>query len=468
MLVAFLLGLGVAHTGLKPNAAMVVLGICFGCFGLIKRTYASVLLLIVCGLTIGCARGASYMQRLVVYQPYYGQQIHMTVTAVQDAVYGPRSQLTFDGGDVRLSSAKHLIGKIAISGFGSNAVFQGDTVRVSGKLRTGYGAKQGSVSFANINVLSHHNSLIASLRRHFAAGMQTALPEPLGSFAMGLLVGQRATLPTSAKQDLLMVGLTHIIAVSGYNLTIILHASKKLLVRRSKRMATLLSFALIAVFLLLAGSSASIVRAAIVSSISIATAFYGRTVKPLHLIAMAAAMTAYANPIYLWSDISWYLSFLAFFGVMLVAPLMSSRLPRRLAESSLVAVGIESVCAEIMSLPIVLFTFGQMSLIGLPANMLVVALVPLAMLLSVLAGLAGMLVPIIAGWTAWPARVLLNYMLDTAHVLAGLPHIFVENLQLPLTEMLTWYAGISLFVVALWFKTKQRSAILTDISDESW
>ena len=468
VLVSFLLGLGIARTGLEPSLGVVIVSVCLGCFGLIKRNNISMFLLVVCGLMIGCARGAVYMHRLTQYEPYYGQRVQMTITADQDAVYGTRSQLTFDGGDIHISSGKHLIGKVAISGFGTNAVFQGDTVRVGGKLRPGYGAKQGSISFANITVLAHHNSVIASIRRRFAAGMQTALPEPLGSFAMGLLVGQRATLSASAKQDLLMVGLTHIIAVSGYNLTIILHASKKILARRSKRLATLLSFALIAVFLLLAGSSASIVRAAIVSSISIVTVYYGRTVKPLHLIAMAAAITAYAKPIYVWSDISWYLSFLAFFGVMLVAPLLASRMPSRLAGSSLIAVGIESICAEIMSLPIVLFTFGQMSLIGLPANMLVVALVPLAMLLSLLAGLAGMCAPIVAGWVAWPARVLLNYMLDTAHLLANVPHIFVENLQLPLAEMLAWYLGISLFVAALWFKTKQRSAILTDVTDESW
>src|SRR5665213_3079382 len=109
--------------------------------------------------------------------------------------------------------------------------------------------------------------------------MQSALPEPLAPFAMGLLVGQRATLPDDIKQDLLMVGLTHIIAVSGYNLTIILHASRRLLAKRSKRLSTFLSFGLIAIFLLLAGTSASIVRAAIVSMLSIVTSYYGRTMK---------------------------------------------------------------------------------------------------------------------------------------------------------------------------------------------
>jgi competence protein ComEC len=410
------------------------------------------------------------MHKLDAYRPYYGHALTLRVRAVQDGVYGSRSQMSFDGQDIRLTGSKKLAGKVAVSGFGSNAIFQGDEVAVTGKLRPGYGAKQATLSFAKITVIKHHNSLIAEIRRKFAAGMQTALPEPLGSFAMGLLIGQRATLPASVKQDLLMVGLTHIIAVSGYNLTIMLHASKKLFAKQSKRLTTWFSLILIMVFLLLAGSSASIVRAAIVSTISIATSYYGRSINPLNLISLAAVITAYANPFYVWSDISWYLSFLAFFGVMVLAPLISERLPLNKKASAkksiLVAVGIESISAEAMSLPIVLFTFGQMSFIGLPANMLVVALVPLAMLLSTIAGLAGMLAPQLAGWAAWPAKLLLSYMLDISHVLSGLPHVFAENVGLPLAEMLLWYAGIAILISALWYKTKTRSAIITDITDE--
>jgi len=104
--------------------------------------------------------------------------------------------------------------------------------------------------------------------------VQSALPEPLASFGMGLLIGQRNTLPQEISQDLLMVGLTHIIAVSGYNLTILLRSAEKVSGKRSKRMATLLSLALIGIFLLFAGTSASIVRAAIVSLLSIAAGYY--------------------------------------------------------------------------------------------------------------------------------------------------------------------------------------------------
>jgi competence protein ComEC len=308
--------------------------------------------------------------------------------------------------------------------------------------------------------------LVSDIRRRFTAGMQTALPEPLAPFAMGLLVGQRATLPAEVKQDLLMVGLTHIIAVSGYNLTIILHASKRLLGKRSKRISTWLSFGLIGVFLLLAGASASIVRAAIVSMLSIVTGYYGRDMKPLNLLALAAAITAWANPFYVWSDLSWYLSFLAFYGVMVVSPLVQARWPGRWHQSLVGSVALESVCAEAMSLPFVLYIFGQMSLIGLPANVLVVALVPLAMLLGLVAGLAGMFAGTLAGWFAWPAYLLLNYMLDIAHIMARLPHVFIQNRSLPLAAMLGLYGLIILVTYVLWHKTRRlKGDIITDMNE---
>jgi competence protein ComEC len=406
------------------------------------------------------------MHTLSVWQPLYYQKLTLNVRSAEDAVYGKNSQLAFNAGEVVLENGSRLPGKLQISGFGENAVFQGDELTVTGKLYPGYGAYQGRISFAMLDVTEHHPSLVSEIRRRFAAGMQTALPEPLAPFAMGLLIGQRATLPDEVKQDLLMVGLTHIIAVSGYNLTIILQASRKLLAKQSKRLSTLLSFSLIGVFLLLAGASASIVRAAIVSVLSIVSSYYGRDFKPLNLLALAAVITAWANPVYIWSDLSWYLSFLAFFGVMIVSPLIQTRWPGHWHESLVGGVALESICAEMMSLPFVLYIFGQMSLIGLPANVLVVTLVPLAMLLGVIAGLAGMLAGSIAGWLAWPAALLLTYMLDIAHLMANIPHVFIQNIGFPLAAMLGVYTLIILVALILWRKTKTaESGIITDMNE---
>jgi len=412
---------------------------------------------------VGWQRGSEFVLKKQAYQPLYGQKLTLTVSALNDAAYGRLSQFGFDGGQVELSNGRALAGKLQISGFGTNAVFQGDEIQVSGKLSPSTGAYQGRMSFARLKVIKHHPSLIASLRRKFSAGMQTALPEPLAPFAMGLLIGQRTTLPTETKQDLLMVGLTHIIAVSGYNLTIMLGASQRLAGKRSKRLTTGLTFVLMGLFLLMAGASASIVRAAIVSTLSIAAGYYGRNFKPLNLIALAAAITAWANPFYVWGDASWYLSFLAFFGVLVLAPLLVGRFHPAWQQSLIIMVAIESLCAEVMTMPYVLYTFGQISFIGLPANVMVVTLIPLAMLLSLVAGLGGMMAGSFAGWLAWPALLILTYMLDIAHLLASVPHSFAQKIGFTVWQMAGIYLIVLLTTLGLYTKTKHPNyAKVTD------
>lgn len=451
---AVLAGVGLARTGYVCGAVWCWLTGALWLLSRRKQTLLTLLFAMLFGLSLGWWRGSIYMGKLIDYSPWYYQKVTITARAVNDALYDTHKQLAFDAGGIIFNNSQKLAGKIQLGGFGENAVFQGDEVQATGTFYPGFGAYQGRMGFAALHVVAHHPSWVADIRRRFAAGMQTALPEPAAPFAMGLLVGQRATIPVEVKQDLLMVGLTHIIAVSGYNLTIILHAARQVFGKRSKRLSTFLSFGLIAVFLLLAGASASIVRAAIVSVLSIVTSYYGRGFKPLVLIALAAAITGWADPFYVWSDLSWYLSFIAFFGVMVLSPLIQARWPGRWQESLIMSVALESVCAEIMTLPFILHIFGQMSLVGLPANVLVVTLVPLAMLLSMVAGLAGMLVGPVSGWLAWPAALLLRYMLDIAHVMAHFPHIFIQNLSLSLAAMLGIYMIVTLLLTVLWHKTK--------------
>ncbi len=418
---------------------------------------------IILGLSLGCWRGATLQHRLDGYYHLYDQKVQLQVTASEDAVYGKNSQLTFVAVNVTdMLAGTKLPGKIGVNGFGENAVFQGDTLIVEGKLRSGIGSYQGFMSFALLDITAHHTSPIIDLRRRFGTGMLSALPEPLASFSMGLLIGQRASLPEDDKMHLQMVGLTHIIAVSGANLTIMLEASRKILGKRSKRLSTALSMGLMMVFVLMTGGSASIIRAAYVSAFSVAAAYYGRQMRPLLIISMVAAVTGFMNPIYVWADASWYLSFLAFFGVMMVSPLLQKRLPNAFERNIILAVALESLCAEIMSLPYILYTFGQMSFIGIVANMLVVIMIPLAMLLGLIAGLAGMFAYPLCGWFAWPAKYLLMYMLDTAHILADLPHVFIDNIWLSLPGLLGLYCVIVGMVFLLNFKDQRKSTILTD------
>lgn len=391
------------------------------------------------------------MQNVYRLQGLSERQVTVQVTAASDSFYGKRSQIQFTGSNISLLAPYRakLAGSFKLSGFGEKMIYRGDRVEVTGRLFPSRGSNQATIAYAKLRRLSVGSSFIYSLTRKFHAGMQSALPEPQASFGLGLLVGQRNTLPADITAALTAVGLVHIVAVSGYNLTIIVRGIGRLKLG-SKYQKLVASLALIAAFVLMTGFSASIVRAAIVSALSLWAWYYGRQLKPLVLIGAAAAITGLWNPYYVWGDIGWYLSFLAFFGVLVIAPLIAGRLFKR-PPKLLTMVVIETLSAEVMTLPLILMTFGQLSVVALIANVLIVPLVPLAMLLSAIAGAAGAAIPQIVGWFALPAQLLLTYMLDIVHILASLPSVLIHR-SISTAYMIFLYSLVMLVVLVAYKK----------------
>ncbi len=457
--VSVLVGLGLARkVNFEPlswNPLFIVLCLLFivFCFLLLKpKNITSLLLVAFLGLSLGLWRGSLYMQKLDELKTLSGQQVTIQAIATSDAVYSAASQLEFTANHASLlqgqtlQTDRELAGSFKISGFGEPMVYRGDHLQISGKLYPMRGSNQARIAYAQLERTGADSSWINKFTRQFGAGMQSALPEPNASFGLGLLIGQRNNLPAELTNQLIMVGLVHIVAVSGYNLTILVRAAEKLKLR-SKYQKLILSLSLIGLFILMTGFAASIVRAAIVSVLSLWAWFYGRTIRPVLILAFTAALTALVNPFYIWGDLGWYLSFLAFFGILIIAPAISRRLFRR-SPKLVLAVAIETLFAEIMALPFIMAMFGQFSLIGLVANVLVVPLVPLAMLLSAVAAAAGMLLPAIAGWLAWPANLLLTYILDLVRLFASIPSVF-QRWSIGITALLGFYASVLLVLLAL-------------------
>ncbi|HSX34456.1 MAG TPA: ComEC/Rec2 family competence protein [Candidatus Saccharimonadales bacterium] len=456
---AFFAGAGLAHGLLLGDTRWVLLAAPLMVFALYRRWAVAIVLVAAVFFGVGWWRGSGTMRQLQPYQQLSRQNVTVVGQAAADGVYGTRYQTTFtlDHMRILLPAPQPLPGTLSVAGFGAAAVYRGDTVQVSGKLYPTRGNSQGRISFGELQVLARNASPIDTFRRRFAAGMQSALPEPAASFGLGLLIGQRSTLPEDISQTLLVVGLTHIIAVSGYNLTIIVNAARRLLANRSKFQMAALCLTLIALFLVITGSSPSIVRASIISVLSLLAWYYGRAIPPVSLLLTAGAISVAANPLYIWGNVSWYLSFLAFFGVIVLAPLVTQRLYKGREPPLVMQIIIESICAEALTLPYMLAIFGQMSLVGLLANVLVVAFVPLAMLLCLIAGLAGMFIPALAGWLAWPAQLVLTYMLDTANLLSRIPHSFVEGIGFSAANVAVAYATVALVILILSRRQRQTT-----------
>lgn len=310
---------------------------------------------------------------------------------------------------------------------GALSIRRGDNISAEGKLYPTLGNRQGSLSYATINVIERNSSWLEALRRDFLSGVYTALPEPQASLGLGFLVGTRSLLPADLTDALRRVGLTHIVAVSGYNLTILVRFARRLGLLFSKRLAAILGVLLVSGFIAIAGTSPSISRAAVVTGLALGAWYYGRKVSPIMLLLASSALTAMINPLFLWSDLGWWLSFLAFFGILIVAPLVRSRLfgGKKLHWAAVIL--IETLSAQVMTMPLIMAVFGELSVISIIANMIILPLVPFAMLLVFVSGLAGMLLPTVAAWFAWPATILMTFMTEVVDVLARPDWAFVER-----------------------------------------
>ncbi|HVE81147.1 MAG TPA: ComEC/Rec2 family competence protein [Candidatus Dormibacteraeota bacterium] len=381
---------------------------------ILKSRLALLWLLAAC-LLLGMWRGDATRLENTALGQNIGQKVTLTGTISDDPVRTDKGFVSFTLKSLEYDG-QPIAGAVRMQ-TNYKKLQRGYRVKARGKLGTSLGAVQTRIGFAQTEVISTETSWLEQLRQRFFASLRSYLPEDLASFSLGLLVGARGLIPRELQDQLTVVGLTHLIAVSGYNLTIIIQAVYRLLGRASNYIATAGSLWLIAGFLIVAGFSASIVRAAFVAVLGLAAAYYGRRVKPMTLIALPAAVTALIKPDYLIYDLGWQLSFLAFFGILVLAPLAESRLFKR--PNAVTMLAAQSIAAHIMTFPLILLIFGNLSVVSPLANLLILPLIPLAMLLSFSLGIVGMTFPIVAAWLGLPTAGLLAMIVGVVQWMNG-------------------------------------------------
>lgn len=412
-------------------------------------------LALVAGLIFGLWRGGAEILQLSTVQQFYNQKVVLTGKIIEDVSVGKKKEKQLRLKEVTINSKK-AYGQFWVTTQSGVDIKRSDKVTVEGKLKEGFGSFNGSVSFAKIIKVERikGEDTARDVRDWFAANVREVVKEPQASLGIGFLTGQRSTLPDSLDEQLRIVGLTHIVVASGYNLTILVRFARRLFVRYSKYWATVSASVMICGFVLVTGFSPSMSRAALVTGLSLAAWYYGRKIHPLVLLLFAAAITVLINPSFLWGDIGWALSFTAFAGVMLLAPLLlhyfwGSQKPRGLSQNL-----VETTSAQIATLPIIALMFGKYSLLALPANLLVLPFVPLAMVLTFVAGIFWVFMPTLHV-TAIPAEILLSYMIYVVNWLASLPGAQGEINFTAITFIVS-YIAIILLGLFLWRKTKHN------------
>ncbi len=435
---AWLAGLWLGHLGWYANISLAVVAIVVCMVAWRSR------LLIIAMLTIGLALGIFYghqsLSRYQVINNLIGRSVSFNGTVKDDPATNEKGTTTFLLGSLTLQN-QSVPGALTVKTY--SAKYQrGYKVQVTGKLYSVLGSRQAGV-YGSVVIISRTQTGLEKLRQRFIASINSTVPDPLNSFALGLLMGARSLIPKNLQNQLAIVGLSHLVAVSGYNLTIIVQTVRRLLTRTSRFVALTINLWLIGGFVVVAGTSASIVRAAVVSVFALITYYYGRKIKPWVLVAVPAVLTTLWKPEYLWSDVGWQLSFLAFIGILVVAPMIEKRLKRPTWVKKII---VEAFCAQLLTFPIILSVFHQFSVVGVLANVLVLPLVPLAMLASFVAGVINLLTPAF-GWASLPAYIVLKVMLGVVELLASLNWASI-SLKVSFATILLLYAAIVIAAVA--------------------
>ena len=420
----------------------------------VRRLAVLVVLALAAGMLIGLWRGTIEQIALRDYLPYYGQSVVLRGKVTEDTAYGPRGDQRLRLGDISIGG-QALRGKVWVSSTSKADIKRGDYVELKGRLSEGFGNLPASMHQAQlVNAERPRPGDVArEVRDWFGAGVRRGVPEPEASLGTGYLVGQRSALPETLDEQLRIVGLTHVVVASGYNLTILVRFARRTFARISKYLATLATALMIGSFMLVTGFSPSMSRAGLVTGLSLAAWYYGRTIHPLVLLPFAAAVTALINPSYVWGDVGWYLSFTAFTGVIILAPLVQHYFWGNAKQPGVFRqIFVDTMAAQVATLPIILLAFGQYSLYALPANLLVLPLIPYTMVLTFFGGLGGLIAPGIAGWLGAPAYALLHYMTAVVGWIASLPSARGET-TFGVSALIISYLALFLLTIFLWRKT---------------
>lgn len=407
------------------------------------------------GMLVGLWRGSVSQQDLLPYSQLIGASVTLQGTVSEDTEVGKRDELVLRLQNIRVANHR-LPGTVWVSAASKADIKRGDSVQVNGKLAKGFGSFAASMYRAELAEWQrpYPGDVARQARDGFADQVRRVVAEPQASLGIGYLVGQRRGLPTELEDALRLAGLTHIVVASGYNLTILVRLARRIFAKVSKYMAAFASGLLIASFVAVTGASPSMSRAGLVAGLSLLAWYYGRKIHPLVLLPLAAAITLLVNPAFGRGDLGWQLSFAAFAGVMVLAPLAQRYFFGDKPPGTIRQILGETIAAQACTLPILIAAFGAFSNVAIVANLLVLPLVPLAMLGTFMAGIAAMLLPMpLAQAAALPVQWLLSYMTTVAEFLAKLP--WVQT-----TVTVNWlfvaaaYVAVVAMCVYMWRKTR--------------
>lgn len=332
-----------------------------------------------------------------------------------------------------LSNQKLVVDDIQISAPLYPPYVYGDRLDITGKIKPippdfqNYFYKEGINGLMTnpvITVVAHDQgspvkAALLKIKDLFEQSFRGALPGRQAAFLSGLLLGDTARFDEQFKEDMRLSGTSHLVALSGFNISVIVDAVLIMcgswwLTRKFKFPITL---TLIIGFVLMTGAAASVVRAAILAGLVLLAEKTGRVFYFRNAVTATALVMVLWNPKVLAFDIGFQLSFAALIGIVYLQPLVKKWLRMKDAPGFLSWREHFSMtaAAQLAVLPLLVWQFGYFSPMGILSNLMILEFIPLTMLLGFILGVAAIFSGALASILSWPALAFLSYEMAVIH-----------------------------------------------------
>src|SRR5215212_2180001 len=362
-----------------------------------------------------------------------------------------------DTGDRELPANGLLLARVS-----SNQIFHyGNILRLRGKLKTppenedfsyrDYLAAQHIHSYmtsAEVTVLPGNAGnpfyrLMYAIKDRSLENIYRMFPDPESSLMAGILLGVDTGLTSKLQQAFKNTGTAHIIAISGFNISIIAGLFVTFFSRfLGPRRGAILAIIGIIFYTLLVGADAAVVRAALMGSLALFAKQVGRRQFALNTLLAVALLMCLWNPLYIW-DVGFQLSFFATLGLILYADpfsqfanrIITRYFPASAAERSAELFSefvLLTLAAQVTTIPIMAYHFQRLSLVSFIANPFILPPQPAVMILGGFAVLLSFIwLPLgqVAAWMAWPFVV---YTIRMVELFDRVPHgtLFLGKLSI--------------------------------------
>lgn len=289
---------------------------------------------------------------------------------------------------------------------------------------------------------------LLDLKHAIVARLEQLVSEPHASFLSGLLFGGSSGLSSDLRDDFSRTGTSHILAASGFNVSLFSLVFLSFIIQTplGRRRGLFVTTILLVAYVIVAGATPPVIRAGIMSSLLLVGAWIQRKPSIVNITLLAASAMLLHNP-HLLGDVGFQLSFVATVAILGLSPRFEkfvTFVPEALGFRQALA---GSLAAIVLTLPIILWHFGTVSLVAPFVNLLILPFVPLLMWIAIAALVASLFVVKLGVIVMLPAWAISSVMLHVIYWYSSLPY---ANVSAPFAEALAVLSALIIFGMLLW------------------